>query len=227
MKGPGISSCQRCTNPELFSLHLHVYLDDWLLRHHHHETLLKVIPQIVDFLQSLGWEVNFQLVVSDPESEFRLSGSLFSVGPRCSSPSRPSVGRVTAGVVQFVLRKVVNSEKFTKPPRSCKFPCTDGRSRKIAHVSYSFLAKLLVGSLSSLHRSSTTGKQAVGLPRPLDGCRLATPRSTFTITGSRLLPVHRQFAGNVGGKPQWDRRSPTSGGNQTRVSISITWSGRH
>ena len=73
----------------------------------------------------------------------------------CSSPSRPSVGQVTVGAVQFVHPEVVNSEKS---PRPCKFPPTAGRSRKIAHASYSVLAKLPVGSLSPLHRSSATGK---------------------------------------------------------------------
>ena len=37
---------------QMFSLHVHVYLDDWLLRHQQRETLLHLTPSIVQFLRS-------------------------------------------------------------------------------------------------------------------------------------------------------------------------------
>ena len=54
-----------------------VYLDDWLLCHQHHETLLDLTLQIIAFLVfGLGGQFG---EVSDSLSEFRVSGSLLEV----------------------------------------------------------------------------------------------------------------------------------------------------
>ena len=122
---------------QMFSLHVHVYLDDWLLCHQHRKTLLKVTPQDHRFSTVSRMGGQFREVVSDPESQVRLFESPFPVRPRCSLPSRSTVGQVTAGAVQFIHSEVGNSKKFTKPLRSCKFPRIAGRSRKIARVQFS------------------------------------------------------------------------------------------
>ena len=43
---------------QMFNLHVHVYLDNWLFRHQHRVFLLLHTPRIIHFLVSLGWEVN-------------------------------------------------------------------------------------------------------------------------------------------------------------------------
>ena len=49
---------------------MHVYLDDWLFRHQVREILLQLVPEIVAFLQSLGWEVNLEKSSLNPSQSF-------------------------------------------------------------------------------------------------------------------------------------------------------------
>ena len=61
----------------IFSLHVHMYmyLDNWFLCHQHCETPLKLTPQIVEFLHSLGWEVNLEKL--SPSQSFGYLGLCF------------------------------------------------------------------------------------------------------------------------------------------------------
>ena len=52
------------------SLHVHVYLDDWLFRHQDHEIVVELEPVVVAFLQSLGWEVNLEKSSPTPSQSF-------------------------------------------------------------------------------------------------------------------------------------------------------------
>ena len=58
-------------------LHVHVYLNDWLFRHQDREILLKLAPEIVAFLQSVGWEVNLEKSSLTPSQSFEYLGLRF------------------------------------------------------------------------------------------------------------------------------------------------------
>ena len=53
-----------------YSLHVHMYLDDWLFRHHHRELLIELAIKIVAFLQSLRWEVNLKKLSLTPSRSY-------------------------------------------------------------------------------------------------------------------------------------------------------------
>ena len=62
---------------QVFSLRVHVYLDDWLFRHQQREFLLLHAPRIVQFLRSLGWEVNVNKSSPTPSQSFEYLGLAF------------------------------------------------------------------------------------------------------------------------------------------------------
>ena len=60
-----------------FSIHVHVYLGDWLFCHHEREVLVCLMPQILDFIQDLGWEVNLDKSSIVPSQNFEYFGLHF------------------------------------------------------------------------------------------------------------------------------------------------------
>ena len=78
---------------QTYSLHVHVYLNNWLFRHQDREILLELAPEIIVFLQSLGWRGQFGEVISDPKPEFQVSLSSLSHRPQDSSPGISTAGQ--------------------------------------------------------------------------------------------------------------------------------------
>ena len=62
---------------QMFSLHVHVYLDDWLFQHQQKEFLLLHTSRIVQFLRSLGWAVNVDKSSLTPSQSFNYLGLTF------------------------------------------------------------------------------------------------------------------------------------------------------
>ena len=77
------------------SLHVHLYLDDWLFHHLDSETLLRFMLDLLDFIHSLGWEVNLNNS-SLSEPEVQVSGPSLPEGFRSDSPSWPFNSQVLA-----------------------------------------------------------------------------------------------------------------------------------
>ena len=97
---------------QMFSLHVHVYLDDWLLRHQQREFLLHK-PRIVQFLRSLGWEVNVDKLSLTPSQSFEYLGLFFRSDLGSGSPGRPSAGQAAAGSDDLFFTDICHSEEFS------------------------------------------------------------------------------------------------------------------
>ena len=61
----------------MFSLHVHVYSDDWLFRHQQRKFVLLHTPRIFQFLRSLGWEVSVDKLSPTASQSFEYLGLTF------------------------------------------------------------------------------------------------------------------------------------------------------
>ena len=60
-----------------WGVHIHVYLDDWLVRSQSRNQLLQIVPRILELLKSLGWIVNLKKSRLTPSQTFEYLGLSF------------------------------------------------------------------------------------------------------------------------------------------------------
>ena len=82
-------------------IRIHQYLDDWLLRAPSQQVCQKQAQELVSFVQSLGWVINFQKSELKPTQKFDFLGYLFDLEKGTVSPTQKKWEKLTEAISQL------------------------------------------------------------------------------------------------------------------------------
>ena len=190
-----------------FCLQVHVYLDYWLFRHQYREIILRLVPEIVAFLQSLGWEINLEKSSLSPSQSFEYLGLRFRTDLGVVLPADHLLEKLHRDLNVLTRKILVTPRELQSFLGLINFfaPVVDlGRlhMRPIQH----WLASRWDHSPISLDLSVKVTPDLLESDQGMVGYRVDTSRSTPVKSATGSLPMYGQFTGGVGGVPQWERR---------------------
>ena len=125
----------------MFSLHVHVYLDDWLFRHMKRDVLRRFMSEILDFICNLSWQVNLDKSSLVSSQSFKYLGLHFVTDLDLIRPADHLLVELEHTMLEI-----------------CAHSPVAGLS---AHEIYSILAVSMLGSLHDQYRSSAKSRHRV------------------------------------------------------------------